>query len=124
MDVIRKRNTKQLTNVENGISNLITSPSGDAIAFTVDVKIDKEVTEIYEDLPKADARIIDALMYRHWNQWHDYAYSHVHVAKIDGQGQAGEPLDLMATLLADTLPPFGGSEQFTFSNDGEEMATT
>ena len=117
--------TKQLTNVENGISNLITSPSGDAIAFTVDVKIDKEVTEIYEDLPKADARIIDALMYRHWNQWHDYAYSHVHVAKIDGQGQAGEPLDLMATLRADCpLPPFGGSEQFTFSNDGKEMALT
>jgi len=116
---------EQLTNVEDGIGNLITSPSGDAIAFTVDVKIDQEVTEIYEDLPKADARIIDSLMYRHWNQWHDYAYSHVHVVSIDDKGKASEPLDLMATLRADCpLPPFGGSEQFTFSNDGKEMALT
>ncbi|MDA7874297.1 S9 family peptidase [Rhodopirellula sp.] len=116
---------EQLTHVEDGIANLITSPSGDAIAFTVDVKIDQEVTEIYEDLPKADARIIDSLMYRHWNQWHDYAYSHVHVVTINDEGQASEPLDLMATLRADCpLPPFGGSEQFTFSNDGKEMALT
>ncbi len=115
----------QLTSVEQGISNLITSPSGDAIAFTVDIKMDAKVTEIYEDLPKADARIIDSLMYRHWNQWHDYAYSHVHVAKIDAQGKASEPLDLMSTLKADCpLPPFGGSEQFSFSPDGKELALT
>ena len=56
---------KQLTHVEDGIANLITAPSGDAIAFTVDVKIDKEVTEIYADLPKADARIIDSLSVLH-----------------------------------------------------------
>jgi len=120
-----KGTPQQLTHIDTGISNLITSPSGDAIAFTVDVKIDREVTEIYEDLPKANARIIDSLMYRHWNQWHDYAYSHVHVVRIDAGGQASEPVDLMATLRADCpLPPFGGSEQFTFSQDGTEMALT
>ncbi|MEM8668708.1 MAG: S9 family peptidase [Planctomycetota bacterium] len=116
---------QQLTNVEEGISNLIAAPSGDAIAFTVDIKLDKEVTEIFEDLPKADARIIDSLMYRHWNAWHDYAYSHVHVTRIDAEGNASEPIDLMASMKADCpLPPFGGSEQFTFSPDGKELALT
>lgn len=115
----------QLTHVEKGISNLKTSPSGDAIAFTVDVKMDEKANELYPDLPKADARIIDSLMYRHWNQWHDYAYSHVHVVKIDGQGAPTEPVDLMASLKADCpLPPFGGSEHFTFSPDGQELALT
>ncbi len=51
----------QLTHVKEGVGNLKTSPSGDAIAFTVDVKMDPKVTELYEDLPKADARIIDSL---------------------------------------------------------------
>ncbi|MGI9469986.1 MAG: S9 family peptidase [Rubripirellula sp.] len=116
---------QQLTNVEKGIGNLIVAPSGDAMAFTVDVKLDKDVTQIFEDLPKADARIIDALMYRHWNQWHDYSYSHVHVVRIDEEGNASEPLDLMQSLRADCpMPPFGGAEQFTFSNDGREIALT
>jgi dipeptidyl aminopeptidase/acylaminoacyl peptidase len=116
---------QQLTDVEDGISNLKASPAGNAIAFTVDVRLDKDVTEIYQDLPKADARIIDSLLYRHWNAWHDYAYSHVHVAKLDEQGVASDPVDLMGTLKADCpVPPFGGSEQFEFSPDGQQLALT
>ncbi|MEO1528920.1 MAG: S9 family peptidase [Planctomycetota bacterium] len=116
---------RQLTRLSDGISNLKTSPSGDAVAFTIDIKMDSKVDEIYPDLPKADARIIDSLMYRHWNQWHDYAYSHVHVVKIDEEGNASAPLDLMASLKADCpVPPFGGSEQFAFSPDGRQLALT
>ncbi|MCA9133809.1 MAG: S9 family peptidase, partial [Planctomycetales bacterium] len=116
---------RQLTSVEQGIGNLIASPAGDAIAFTVDVKMDRDVTELYEDLPKAEARIIDSLLYRHWNAWHDYAYSHVHVAHLDDQGKCSEPRDMMASLKADCpLPPFGGAEQFEFSPDGRQLALT
>lgn len=112
----------QLTHVEDGIGNLKASPAGNAIAFTIDVKMDPEVTEIYEDLPKADARIIDSLLYRHWNAWHDYAYSHLHVLKL---GSESEPVDLMKSLKADCpVPPFGGAEQFEFSPDGKEIALT
>ncbi|TWT76750.1 Prolyl tripeptidyl peptidase precursor [Planctomycetes bacterium CA13] len=115
----------QLTFVSEGIANLKPSPSGDAIAFTVDVKLDSKVDEIYEDLPKADARIIDSLMFRHWNQWHDYAYSHLHVARINEQGEPDEPLDLMTSLKADCpLPPFGGRDEFAFSPDGKQIALT
>ncbi|MCA9190347.1 MAG: S9 family peptidase [Planctomycetales bacterium] len=115
----------QLTTVANGISNLKVSPSGNAIAFTVDVKMDSTVTDLYKDLPKANARIIDSLLYRHWNAWHDYAYSHVFVAHFDASGVLGEPVDLMDTLKADCpVPPFGGAEQFEFSPDGKELALT
>ncbi len=115
----------QMTDVPQGIANLKPAPSGDAIAFTVDVKMDSTVVELYPDLPKADARIIDSLLYRHWNAWHDYAYSHVHVAKVNSDGKAGEAVDLMAHIKADCpVPPFGGAEQFEFSPDGKQVALT
>lgn len=116
---------QQVTDEENGIGNLKVSRTGDKIAFTVDVKLDPTVNELYEDLPKADARLIDSLMYRHWNEWHDFAYSHVCVASLNEEGKAEEKVDLMSGLRADCpLPPFGGSEQFEFSPDGAEMALT
>lgn len=116
---------QQVTSGDSDLSNLKVSPLGDAIAFTIDVKMDATVKDLYSDLPKADARIIDSLMYRHWNAWHDYAYSHVHIAKLKEDNTADEPVDLMRSLKADCpMPPFGGAEQFSFSPDGKQLALT
>ena len=114
---------RQVTSVVDGIANLKVAPTGNRIAFTVDVKMDQKPVELYPDLPKADARIIDGLMYRHWNVWHDYAYSHLHVAEIDSAGLASPANDLMQGIKADCpVPPMGGSEQFAWSPDGTELA--
>jgi len=115
----------QVTKVAAGVSNLKVSPTGKHLAFTIDVKLDPTANEIYPDLPLADARIIDALMYRHWNAWHDYAYSHLHIAALQDDETAGPEVDLMRDLRTDSpLPPFGGSEQFDWSPDGAELAFT
>ncbi len=115
----------QVTDIEDGLGNLKVSPTGDHVAFTRDVKLDQEVTELFEDLPKADARIIDSLMYRHWSSWHDYAYSHLFVAEIGEDGRAGDAVDLMEDMRVDCpVPPFGGSEQYNWSPDGTEIAFT
>ncbi len=115
----------QVTRIESGVGNLKVSPTGRQLAFTVDVKMDATVNELYEDLPKADARIIDGLMFRHWDQWHDYKYSHLHVASLNDDGTAGEARDLMHGLRADCpLPPFGGAEKFAWSPDGRQIACT
>lgn len=115
----------QVTDIEDGIANLQIGPKGKRLAFTVDVKLDDEVTELYKDLPKADARIIDSLMFRHWNAWHDYKYSHLHVAELDDQGRAGEATDLMKDRRVDCpVPPFGGGEQIAWSPDGSQIAFT
>ncbi|MEM9413367.1 MAG: prolyl oligopeptidase family serine peptidase, partial [Planctomycetota bacterium] len=117
-------NTIQLTNIEGGIANLKVAPTGSHIAFTADIKMDNEVKDVYPDLPKADARIIDGLMYRHWNAWHDYKYSHLHIAKLTESGTE-EPTDLMDGIRADCpVPPFGGAEQFNWSPNGKEIAYT
>ena len=112
----------QLTAQGDGIANLNVAPDGKRIAFTMRVKLLAEPNEIYPDLPKADARIIDQLMYRHWNQWHDYKFSHIHVANIGEGGQTGDAIDLMKDIKADCpIPPFGGAEQFGWSPDSKEI---
>ena len=87
----------QVTDYKDGVANLKLAPTGDRIAFTMDVKLDSTVNDLYEDLPDADARIIDSLLFRHWNAWHDYKFSHLHVATIT-DGKAAEPTDLMEGL--------------------------
>ncbi len=115
---------RQVTDVEQGVANLKVSPTGTHLAFTVDVKMDSTVNELYSDLPKADARIIDSLLFRHWNAWHDYAYSHLHVAKLNG-AKAEDAIDLMKGVRADCpLAPFGGAEHFAWAPNGRELAFT
>ena len=115
----------QVTEYDDGVANLKVGPGGTKLAFTRDIKMDKEPNELYPDLPKADARIIDQLMYRHWNAWHDYKYSHLHVASIGENGKAGDAIDLMKGFKADCpVPPFGGSEHFAWAPDGSQIAFT
>ncbi len=114
-----------VTQIDDGVANLNVSPEGKLLAFTLDIKLDEAVTERHPDLPQADARIIDQLMFRHWNAWHDYKYSHLHVAKIGDDGLAGTANDLMADMRVDCpVPPFGGSEQFAWSPAGDEICYT
>ncbi len=115
----------QLSAFKDGCANLKVAPDGRNLAYTLDVKLDKEPKEIYEDLPKADARIIDSLMYRHWNAWHDYKYSHIHLAPIKPDGKAGKGTDILGERRVDSpVPPFGGISQFDWSPDGNFFAYT
>jgi len=116
---------QQLGKLTYEISHVKVSPTGRHIAFARRIKLDATVQDLYPDLPKADARIIDSLMFRHWNAWHDYAYSHIHVMPWKEDGTLGEAVDLMRNLRVDCpLPPFGGSEQYDWSPDGTELALT
>jgi dipeptidyl aminopeptidase/acylaminoacyl peptidase len=115
---------RQVSNIAGGISNFRYDPSGRLVSFTADVRLDRSPAEIYPDLPRADARIIDDLLYRHWDAWHDYTYSHLFVAEYRNS-TLGEPLDLMPNERHHTpLKPFGGLEQIGWSPDGHLIAYT
>lgn len=113
---------KQVSNIEGGINGFAYSPDMKHIVYTMDVKIEQEAKDIYPDLPLANALIYDDLMYRHWDNWHDYKYSHVFVASYM-DGAIGSGIDIMKGEPFDSpLMPNGGMEQIAWTPDGKSVS--
>ena len=112
---------RQISFVEGGINGFSYAPDMKHILFIKDVKLDKTATDLYPDLPKADARIITDLFYRHWDSWGDYSYSHVFVADY-ANDTISNPKDIMEGERFDSpLTPDGGMEQINWSPDGKSL---
>jgi dipeptidyl aminopeptidase/acylaminoacyl peptidase len=109
-----------------GLSNLKYAPKANFILYTQDVKSSPTTLDMFPDLPKADAKIIDDLNYRHWNVWDDHLASHVFFQPLNADGKPeGYGKDVMAGEKFDSpLRPDGGSEQLAFSPDGYRIAYT
>ncbi len=117
-------NLHKVTSIEGGINGFAFSPDMKHVLFIKDVKLDQSPFDMYPHLPKADVIIADDLMYRHWNQWHDYSYSHIFIAPYQ-YGRLGEPVDIMQGERWDSpLMPNGGMEQIAWSPDGSKIAYT
>jgi dipeptidyl aminopeptidase/acylaminoacyl peptidase len=112
----------QITKIKGGISSLKYSPDGKKVAYTADVKMDKTVKELYPGLPKVEARIMDDLMYRHWDHWEDGARSHVFIANYTN-GLVSDATDIMENEPYDCpQQPFGGSEDYVWNTTGTLLA--
>jgi dipeptidyl aminopeptidase/acylaminoacyl peptidase len=110
---------------ETSMNSFKYSTDGKYIVFAQDVKIDQTPGEIYPDLAKTSGRVTDGLLYRHWDSWHDYAYSHVFFAPYADGKLTAKPTDIMAGEKFDApLNPNGGIEQVQFSPDGRFIAYT
>ncbi len=115
---------KQISNIDGGISGFDYSPDQSKIYYLKNVKLDKDVHDLFPDLPKANARLETDIMYRHWDEWHDYIYTHIFVADyLVGKVNAGK--DIMEGERYDSpMKPFGGTEQIAWSPDGNTLAYT
>lgn len=114
---------KQVSFVTGGIEGFKFSPDGEKVVYYTSVKLDETPSEIYPDLNDVDVKIIDDLMYRHWDNWSDYTYNHLFVSSFDSKGQIHDGIDLMENQKFDApMKPFGGMEQVDWSPDGNELA--
>jgi len=124
---VKESRKRKLTSLSTGADGVIWSPTGTRLAF---------VSEVYPDCPDdacnarrgaedekkpSQARAYDQLMFRHWTAWEDGRRSHLFVIALAG----GAPVDLIRGKDYDTpVPPFGGSADYAFSTDGQELAFT
>jgi len=114
----------QISDIEGGIGGFKYAPDMSKILFTKEVKLDESTLDRHPDLPKASGRVETELMYRHWDHWHDYKYSHVFVADYDGKSVTNA-LDIMEGQRYDTpMVPFGGMEEVNWSPDSKQIVYT
>lgn len=115
---------KQISDIEGGINSFEYSPTGTHIYFTKRVKLDKTPQEIHPDLPLTNVRIENDLMYRHWNVWNDYSYSHIFVASYT-DGTLENVIDIMeGQKFESPLPPYFSNAEIKWSSDGKMIAYT
>jgi len=115
---------KRISDIEGGINGFEYAPDQDKILYIKEVKIDRSVQDIHPDLPEANARIETDLMYRHWDQWHNYKYSHVFVADYDGSRITNTRDIMEGEKYHAPLEPFGGMGQVNWSPDSKNITYT
>lgn len=113
----------QISDIEGGITGFKYAPDQTKILFTKEVPIEQKFPELYKGLPQTTGRLMNDLMYRHWDVWVD-SYSHVYVADYDGTKISNE-IDIMkGEPYQSPLKPFGGIEQINWSPDSRSIAYT
>ena len=99
------------------------SPAGNKIYFTKRIKLDQTSNEKH-NLPEANVRIINDLMYRHWSYWSDFSYSHIFVASFDGSA-VSEGKDIMEGQKFESPgSPYFDENEISWSPDGQFIAYT
>lgn len=98
------------------------APDGKHLFYLQDVKIDSNTQDLYPDLPLAKGMVINDMMYRHWDSWHDYAYSHLFVALLEND-KINPGIDIMEGERFDSpLPPYFDISDIAWSPQGNLLA--
>jgi dipeptidyl aminopeptidase/acylaminoacyl peptidase len=113
---------RQVSYYGGGIQAFILSPGEDQVLFVSDVKYGKRTDDLYPDLPKASGRIVDDLMYRHWDEWVE-TIPHPFIASFDRTGTMGAATDIMEGEPYEApMKPLNGIEDLAWSPDGKRIA--
>jgi len=118
---------KILTGFDKDIEGFLLSPQGDKIILIAQVKTIASTADKHPDLPLASGRVVDDLMYKHWDEWTETA-PHPFLCELkteNGKVKTVNCLDLLEnTPYESPMKPFGGVEQLAWRPDGTQIAYT
>ena len=116
-----------LQGFDKDIEGFLLSPAGDKIILVAQVKTVASTVDKHPDLPLASGRVVDDLMYKHWDEWTETA-PHPFLADLKRDGKSlivSNIVDLLeGTPYESPMKPFGGVEQLAWSPDGKQIAYT
>lgn len=123
LDLEHGGEARQLTHLPTGVNSFAWSPDGKFVAVETEMYPDAATPEETarrdkeREKSKVKARLIDHLLYRHWNRWREGKYNHVLVVPVDG----GTAVDV--TPGAYDTPPIslGSAHDYVWSPDGQEI---
>ncbi len=115
---------KPVSEMENGVEGFVISPDGQKILLISTVQYGKtQPLDNYPDLDKAKARLIDDLMYKHWDEWVTEV-PHPFVANFTGN-VVKDPKDILeGTQYESPMRPWGGIESFAWTADSKQVIYT
>ena len=116
-----------LEGFDHDIEGFLLSPKVDKIILIAQVKTVASTKDKHPDLPLASGRVVDDLMYKHWDEWTETA-PHPFVADLKHEGKSlvvSNIIDILeGTPYESPMKPFGGIEQLAWSPDGKQIAYT
>lgn len=114
---------KQLSNEAEGVDDFTFSPDEKKVLMVKTIKYGKRTNDIYPDLDKSTGRVVNNLMYRHWDEWVE-TIPHAFVADFDGSTVKNATDILDGEAYECPMKPFGGIEQLAWSPDSKQIAYT
>lgn len=113
---------RQLTAIEGGIDGFRFSPDGRRVALIHQVKYGQRTQDLYPDLDKASGRVINQLMYKHWDEWVE-TIPHIFIAELDPSQAITQAKDILEGEPYEApMKPHSGIEDFAWSPDGKAIA--
>ncbi|MCT4615569.1 MAG: S9 family peptidase [Marinifilaceae bacterium] len=112
-------NLKQISNIKGGISGFQVSPDMKKIYYLQETQIKKSVADLHPDLPKANARVINDMNYRHWDNWVD-TYTHIFIADMSENITTGTDI-MQGEEWSAPVKPFGGTEQVVWAPNSKTL---
>ena len=110
----------QATEHAGGISGFLLSPDESKVVVIGNVKYARKAEDLYPDLPKATGRVVDDLMYKHWDEWVT-EIPHPFVGDF-ADGKVTGLKDIMADEPFEApMKPFGGVESFAWHPDSKQL---
>lgn len=116
-------NRRQLSKSGGAIEGFKFSPDGKQVILIKSLPFNEVIEKRHADLPKSTGRVVNDLMYRHWDHYVE-SIQHPFLANVTETGITegtdilqGEPFECPGE-------PFGGVEQLAWSPDGKQIAYT
>ncbi len=115
---------KQMSDTEGKVEGFLFSPDRKKVILLKSIDFNEVIQKNPEDLPKATGRVVNDLMYRHWDHYVE-SIQHPFVAEVNGQQSIVNEKDILDGYPYECpMEPFGGIEQLAWSPDSKFIAFT